>query len=372
MGRHRRFALKSRLPLLVATTLASLYGVALVYSAVRTAGAGGFVTQAVMVPLGVAVALGLSYVPLKALVKTAWLPAALTLLLMGLTFTPLGYTVPGTDDRNWLYLSLAGRQVLFQPSELLKIVFILTFSAHLAAVKGRLHRPPVFLGVCAHGLFPALLVFLQGDDGNAVVLLLIAAALLFAAGLPRRFVVAGGVLCAAAVPLLWHGMSQEKRERFLCLIHVEQYADTTGWQQQLGIMALGAGGWCGVGYGQGGEHRLYARHNDFIFTVAGEELGFFGAVAVLLLLFLIVWLLYRAACRAANPAGRLFCLGMMTLIASQSIINIGMTLRLVPVLGITLPFFSAGGSSLFTVFAGMGVALNVAAVPTTQPLHRSP
>lgn len=339
---------------LAACVAAAVYGCILVYS---SAGMSAFVTQVLSLLLGTAAAWLISAVESRRLAAWSWLPGVISLVLMGLTFTSLGYTVPGTDDRNWLYLSLGGRTLLFQPSELLKIVFILTFSAHLVAVRERLHRVPVLMGLCAHGLIPVLLVFFQGDDGNAAVLLLLFVAMLFAGGVPLRFLLAGTGVCAAAVPLLWRVMSEDKKARFLCLIHVEDYLDTAGWQQQLSLIALGSGQCSGLGYGEGGDHGLYARHNDFILTVAGEELGFFGAVLLLALLLLVLVLLYRRARVAEDPLNRLLCMGLFSLIAIQSTINIGMTLRLFPVLGITLPFFSAGGSSLLTLFLGVGLAM---------------
>lgn len=351
------------LPLLIACTGAAVYGLILVRSATATAKLGGSTMQAICLAAGVIAAVGIAV--LRPQRPVWWIngAAAVTLLLMGLTFTPFGYTVPGTDDRNWLYLSLGGRSVLFQPSELLKIVFIVTFSAHLSAAHPRRYRPLTLLLLCAHGLIPALLVFLQGDDGNAAVFLLLFASLLFSGGADGRFLLWGTGISAAAVPIVWRHMSPEKQARFLCLIRVEEYLDTTGWQQHMGLIALGSGGVRGVGYRRGGEHNLYARHNDFIFTVAGEEFGIVGTAAVLLVLLLVLWLLYRAARRAPTRMGRLICLGMLSLIGWQSVINVGMNLRLLPVLGVTLPFFSAGGSSLLTLFLGVGIAL--AASPRT-------
>lgn len=342
--------------LLTVCALAAVYGVILVHSAVGEQ--GGSLMQIVCLILGITGAVGLGTFrpeqPLRWLIAAA----AVSLLLMILTFTPLGYTVPGTDDRNWLYVSLVGKNLLFQPSELLKIVFIATFSTHLAAAFPCRHRPLALLLLCAHGLLPAVLVFWQGDDGNAVVFLLMFVSMMFVSGADGRFLLWGAGMTACAIPLVWRALSPEKKARFLCLFQVEAYLNTTGWQQQLSLIALGTGGFRGVGYGQGGQHNLYARHNDFIFTVAAEELGFLGSTTLLFLLVAILWLLYRAAHRASTLTGRFVCLGMLSLIGWQSAINLGMNLRLLPVLGITLPFFSAGGSSLLTLFLGVGVALS--------------
>ncbi len=345
--------------LLGTCVIASLYGLLLIYSA-SASGAGGNPTmQALCLLLGIAMACAVSLINYRSLTTRWYLLAVPSLVLIALTFTPLGYEVPGTDDRNWLLLSLGSQNFLLQPSELLKIVFIVTFSHHIGSLGDRIRKPLSLLGLCAHGSLPILLVFFQGDDGNAFICIVLFASLLIVGGLPIRYIIGGTVSLAAVVPLIWQQMSPDKKARFLCLFQVEAYRNTTGWQQELSVTAIGSGGLYGVGYLQGGKDNLYARQNDFIFTVAGEEFGYFGAVLVLALLSLILLLLYRTARKSAEPTGQLLCIGLLILIASHAIVNIGMALRVMPVLGITLPFFSAGGSSLLTLFLGMGVAMSV-------------
>ena len=314
--------------------------------------------QAGCLLLGIPIALFISSKDYRAVPYSVWLTIPV-LVLMLLTFTPLGYEVPGTDDRNWLLIPLFGKQFLIQPSELLKITVILTLSHHIETVGERIKEPLSLLGLLIHAAIPVLLIFLQGDDGNAVVCLIIVAALLFIGGIPLSYALGGIVLSLAAIPLLWQRMSVDKKSRFLCLFQVENYRQTTGWQQDLSVTAIGSGRWCGVGYLQGGNDHLYARQNDFIFTVSGEEFGFVGAILLIGLLTMILLLLYRTALRASTRRGFLICGGLMVLIATQAVINIGMALRLMPVLGITLPFFSAGGSSLLTLFLGIGIAMSV-------------
>lgn len=346
-------------PLFFCCGIAAVYGLFLVYSASASGAGGNPVMQATCLVLGLMAALTLSTVDYRTLARHWYVPAIPTLVLMALTFTPLGYEVPGTDDRNWLMLSLGSQRFLLQPSELLKIVFIVTFSYHLAAVGASIRKPLPLLGLLAHAAVPTLLIFAQGDDGNAVICLCLVLALLVAGGIPWWYLLGGSVPVGAAVPFVWRHMTPDKQARFLCLIEVENYKNTTGWQQELSVTAIGSGGWRGVGYLQGGTDNLYARQNDFIFTVAGEEFGFIGAVGVLGILTVILLCLYRAARRAADRTGQLICTGMLALLASHAVINIGMALRLMPVLGITLPFFSAGGSSLLTVFCGVGIAMSV-------------
>ncbi len=345
--------------LLSSCVAASLYGLLLIYSA-SVSGAGGNPTmQALCLLFGIPTAYFVSLINYRSLAARWYLLALPSFVLMALTFTPLGYEVPGTDDRNWLLFPLGSQNFLLQPSELLKIVFIVTFSHHIATLGDRIRKPLPLLGLCVHGAFPILLIFLQGDDGNAFICIVLFAALLIVGGVPLRYVIVGTVSLAAMIPLVWQQMSPDKKARFLCLFQVEAYRNTTGWQQELSVTAIGAGGLHGVGYLKGGQDNLYARQNDFIFTVAGEEFGYLGAILVLVLFALILLLLYRTARKSEDQTGQLLCTGLLILIASQAIVNIGMALRVMPVLGITLPFFSAGGSSLLTLFLGVGIAMSV-------------
>lgn len=355
--------------LLFTCAAASGYGLLLVSSASAFSGVGGVATQAVCLCGGILLAVVISTVPPRLFRKTALPLAAFAVLLVLLTFTPLGYSVPGTDDRNWIAVNLFSRTFLFQPCELLKPVFVLTYSLHLTAVRKKIRRPLVLCGLLLHGIAPAALVFLQGDDGNAAVFLFLFAALFFAGGAPLWTYLVGLLGAAAATPFLWDRLSYDKQARFLCLFRVAEYENSVGRQQSRALIALGAGGLSGVGYRKGGDLALYARHNDFIFTVAGEEFGFLGSLLVIALLLLVLWRLFMIA-RRANTFGRLLCTGMMAYIGFQSAVNIGMTVRLFPVLGITLPFFSAGGSSLLTLFFGIGLALSAARFCTPHPPER--
>lgn len=347
--------------LILSCALAASYGFMLVYSATTTAG-GSFsdcLMQLICIVLGLVAALVVSRLDYE-LIASIWpVLAGISVLLMLLTFTPLGYKVPNTDDQNWLEIPLGAKTFLFQPSELLKIVFIITFSYHLSKVREHINRPLTVLLLCAHGLFPAVLVFAQGDDGSAAIFLCIFIGMMFAAGLKPVYLLLGFASVLALVPVLWSRLDQDKKGRFLSIIFVDQYAENIGWQQQTGLTAMGSGQLWGVGYMKGGGHQLYARNNDFIFTVAGEEFGFIGALLLIVLLVLIILAIFRNALTAKNRLGMFMCVGMMSLIGFQSVINIGMTVRLLPVLGITLPFFSSGGSSVLTLFLGIGLVLSV-------------
>ena len=349
--------------LLILCIVASAYGVVLIYSTAVTAGLGrsDYMIQVVACVIGLIAAIVISKIDYDWICRFWPVFSGIAVILVILTLTPLGLNVgSAADDTAWLGIPIGGgRSLTLQPSELMKITFIISFAHHLSRVREKLNRVPTVLGLCLHAAVPIGLVFLQGDDGTALVFLLIFASMMLVAGVrPLYFLITliGGT---AMVPLVWSRLGEDKKGRILSLIFVDQYAESYGWQQSLGLTAIGSGKLWGVGYMQGGDHALFARNNDFIFTVAGEEFGFIGAAALLAVLVLIVFALLRNAMSARDYQGMLLSAGIMAMVGFQSLINIGMTLRVLPVIGITLPFFSRGGTSVATLFLGIGVALSV-------------
>ena len=360
-GKIRTFFADTDMVLWALCFLASAFGCLLVYSASVGANVGksGYLVQFIASAVGLCIAFFMSRVDYHDICKIwfVWLGFATVLVL--LTFTPLGLNVTGTDDTAWLGFPLSSPRITFQPSEFLKIAFILSFATHLDKVRETINRPLTLLTLCLHGGLACGLIFLQGDDGTALVFACIFAAMLFAAGLHLGYFAAAFGAIAVAIPLLWPHLDEEKQARFLSLVHVEEYAKTEGWQQAHGLSAIGSGRLWGLGFLKGENADLFARNNDFIFTVAGEEFGFIGSTALLLLLFLIILRVLHAARTAEDFMGMLICSGMAALLGAQSLINLGMVLRVLPVVGITLPFFSAGGSSVATLYLGMGLVMSV-------------
>ncbi len=354
----------SNLRLILLCFLVSLYGCLLVYSASYSAGNGlsGAIVHIVCSAVGLVVAVVMSQVDYEFLCAHWYLWAGLSLLLMLLTYTPLGLNATGTDDTAWLALKIGSFQLTFQPSELMKIAFIVTFSVHLTHVQEDIHRFKTLFFLCLHAMVPIGLVFMQGDDGTALVFIMIFLSMLFISGVRLIYYVLGFAGICAVVPILWnYVLDDDKKARFLCILppYVEKYLDSIGWQQYEGLKAIGSGQMTGVGYLEGGNGFWFARNNDLIFTVAGEEFGFIGGLLLLVLLALLWLELLRCAMTSQDALGTYLCVGMLALVGFQSIINLGMNLRLLPVIGITLPFFSAGGSSVATLYLGMGLVLSV-------------
>ncbi len=357
----RFFLQHSNLKLTALCFLCSLYGCVLVFSAIYSADMSmkSFIMQAGASLLGLVFAVMISQIDYDDICRIWPLIALVALIPVLLTFTPLGINVSGTDDTAWLGIKIGSFNFTFQPAEFMKIAFIISFSKHLSVVYENINdfRNIVLLGV--HALIPVGLVFLQGDDGTALVFILMFASLMFAAGLKWQYFAGVFGAIAVAIPILWTQLTEDKKGRILAIFNPDAYLETYGWQQHEGLVVMGSGKLFGVGYLQGSNPELFARHNDLIFTVAAEEFGFIGSLVLLGLLTLLILELWYCASHARDKLGSYICIGTMAMIGFQSIINIGMNVRLLPIIGITLPFFSAGGTSALTLYLAIGLVLSV-------------
>lgn len=341
--------------------IATVYS-ALLLTSVERAG-GAFVrTQILAAVIGYGIAIIISMIDYEYLARYWYIAAILSLLMFAAVFL-FGFTVAGTDDTAWIRLPGG---LTFQPSELVKICFILTYSKHLDFLKksGKLEKLTSVFGLLAHALFPVAIIHFQGDDGSALIFLFIAIIMMFVAGVQARYFII--LLCALSVsiPILWNViMNEEHRSRILALADLDGNALTDyGYQQYQSKVSIASGGIDGYGLGEGyrtGLGTVPEQENDFIFSVAGEECGFFGTMLVLLILLVLIVKVFTNALKARDELGSYLCYGMFALLASQTIINIAMVIGMLPVIGITLPFFSAGGSSAMCLYFGLGLVQSV-------------
>lgn len=318
------------------------------------------IVQGAAILLGLAVALLLSMIDYEAMMKLWKLHAPLAVGLVLLTFV-IG-VAPNPDaptDRAWLSLGIT----TFQPSELLKLSFILTFSMHLSHVGNRINHLKEFLLLCLHAMFPVALIIVQSDYGTAMVFLIIFLVMMFTAGLSLRLIAVGFVGLAVLAPLAWRFLLPDfLKERFLAAQHPEQYLSGTGkgWQQYLGRNALGSGQLSGRGlFSNGNLVSVPEAHNDFIFSYIGQTMGFVGCILTLLLLTALCVRILMVARMSKDKAGMLICSGVFAMLFFQIVVNIGMVLCIFPVVGVTLPFFSAGGTSAVVSYMAIGLVLSV-------------
>ena len=350
----------SNLRLIFLCIVTSVFGCMLVFSAAYGVGNGwgGAKMQIIASVIGLTAALIISVMDYENICALWPIWSGISILLVLLTFTPLGLNATGTDDTAWLGIG----SLTFQPAELMKISFIISFSMHLTKVQETVRSFKTVLGLCLHGGIHIFLVFLQGDDGTALVFIAIFLSMMLISGVNLIYYALGFSAIAAVVPILWtFFMTEDKKSRFLCILpqYVDKYLESAGWQQFEALKSIGSGQLTGVGYLEGNNPTLFARNNDLIFIVAAEEFGFLGGVALLVIIGLLIYELYRCARNSRDNLGTYICIGMMALIGFQSLINLGMNLRVLPVIGITLPFFSDGGSSVATLYLGIGLALSV-------------
>lgn len=317
-----------------------------------------FLVQALGLVVGFAIAIVISLIDYEKLLNIWYLIAAAGLFLVVLTFF-VGYAPEGTDDKAWLLLP-GGFTI--QPAELLKSCFMVSFARHLSSVRD-VNKPKNLALLCLHGAIPVLLIHFQGDDGTALVFGIMFLSMMFAAGVRLRYfaIALGGALVAAPF-LFFFIMNEDQKARILYLFDLESNLQGIGFQQWRGRIALANGGFFGQGFLKGELTQTGGvpfGYNDFIFTTIGEEFGFVGCMLIIVLLAAICIKCVRIAKECQNNAGKFICAGMFGMILAQSTINIGMCTSVLPVIGITLPFFSAGGTSLMCLFISVGLVASV-------------
>ena len=252
----------------------------------------------------------------------------------------------------------------FQPAELAKISFILTLALHLSSVRGRVNQPKNLLLLLLHVALPAAAIHVQGDDGTALVFLGIGLVMLYAGGLSHWLVAGGlsaGILGGGALLVSHPGLLKGYQfQRILAVLTPDDPAlADIAYQQNKGAMAIGTGGL--TGQGLFGDEYIFVPNawNDFIFAYLANVLGFVGAAAVLLLLFALCLRTLQTGLRCPDALGCNICVGIFAALFLQCTINLGMNLQVLPVIGVTLPFFSAGGSSVVMMYLCVGIVLSV-------------
>ncbi|MBQ9227522.1 MAG: FtsW/RodA/SpoVE family cell cycle protein [Eubacterium sp.] len=352
---------------LLTAMLASAYGIALVYSATYKSLSGGKLISSdvrsmlASVAIGLVIAFVVSNVDYEIISKLWPLVAIGCAGLMIFTFF-FGVAPPSRPDaKSWLDLKV----FYFQPSELLKVGFIISFSYHLDMVRDKINELKSVLLLLVHIAVPVGLVMMTGDAGSALIFMIMFIGMLFFARVHWGYFIAGFCAIIVGFVVAWRVgiISGLQRSRIVALFYPDQYADVM-YQQEHGKIALGSGGWFGQGYLHGDMTQALSggvpeNQNDMVLTVAGEELGFIGAMAVIIILGVIILRTLNTAMSARDNVGYLMCSGIAVMLFAQVLVNVGMELSLLPCIGITLPLFSAGGSSSLCIYLALGLALSI-------------
>lgn len=353
--------------LLLFISVATVYGIVLVASATRfTGGYREVVVQSAAAVLGLIAYFFFSVVDVEHFAqKWKWFllfNVGFILLLL----TPLGMEKYG--NRAWL--SATWLPTSIQPAEIVKLTYTVLLAKQLAFFRDnyKMRGAESLLWPLAHAGFMFALIFVVSSDvGSGMVYLVIYAGMAFAAGLALRWFVLGfgGAAIGITALVVLEKLPAYMLNRFRVIFDHSFDPDGVGWQQTRGLMALGSGGIFGQGLFNGIQTQslvdgaLPERETDFIFCVAGEELGMIGCLAIILLETIIIFRCLQIARMARSSMESLICVGFATMLIFQTIENIGMCLFLMPVIGLTLPFFSYGGSSIVTLFAAMGIVSGI-------------
>lgn len=343
--------------LVAATTLLAAYGVVVLVSATHGGpDAAAFLrARAMHLAVGAVALLAAAMYDYRRLAGPWQAIYVGTLLVLGAVFV-FGESRLGAQ--RWIALGPFGG---IQPSEVAKLAIIVTLARHLDAVKS-LPRLRSLFPFAAHVAVPMLLIVRQPDLGTALALLAILAGMLYVGGARPRDLAGIAAAGAAVLPFLWGFLHDYQRRRLAAFI--DPLADPLGAGYALiqSKIAIGSGQLFGKGLFEGTQNLLRfipEQHTDFIFTVVGEEFGLLGATVLLGLYFVWLWRALAIAAGARDRLGALIATGIASMVTFHVVINIGMTIGLMPVAGIPLPLLSYGGSSLLTTLAGTGLLLSI-------------
>ena len=265
-----------------------------------------------------------------------------------------------TANRSWLNIPFIN--IAIQPSEFVKLAFLCTFAKHLDSVKDSINHPKTLLFVLIHAGIIAGLILLSGDLGVCLVYFGIIAVMLYCAGLSGWYFLGVGAIVLLAFPFLWDFLRPDQQNRIIFGFNPELDVENVGMQALMSRDTIASGGFFGHGLFGGSLYEdLPASHTDFIFSTVCEKFGFLGGFIVVATLVVMAFRLIWISRRSRDGVGKLICGGIAAIIILQTAENLWMCVAAVPVIGITLPFVSYGGSSMLAMYLIMGLAHSVSA-----------
>lgn len=319
------------------------------------------IVQLFGIVLGLFCALVLSVIDYRTFISKYRYIIAFNVALLLITYI-FGSSVTEGTNSNWIDLGI----IKIQPSEFAKLFFVYSFAVHLSQVRDKMHKFSTVLTLGIHAAIIFGLVLLQKDLGSLTIFLVMFICMCFAAGLSVWYYVAGAAALVCVSPFIWTHLSEYQKNRIMLCF--DESIDPLGtgirYQQLRSQTAIGNGGVFGTGYThgavtQGIADHLPAKHTDMIFSTLCEEWGIVGAVAVLVLTTVLILRVFKIALSCGNSIGRYICVGVASMFMIQVMENVGMCLGIMPVIGITYPFLSYGGSSILSCFLSVGMVLSV-------------
>jgi rod shape determining protein RodA len=251
----------------------------------------------------------------------------------------------------------------FQFSEIAKILMIVVLANYLGARQGQLRSLPSIVGACLLVVPPFILVMLQPDLGSSLVLIAILVGMLFMSGASLFWLFAIPATILPMLPLIWtYVLRDYQKQRITAFLNPATDTQGAGFQLNQSVIAVGSGGPFGVGLTNGSQNQaalLPVQESDFVAAIYLEELGFIGAMILLILFGALLWRLLVAGWRSKDPFGMMFASGLASMILFQLVVNLGMVIGIMPITGIPLPFISHGGASLISLAVGLGIVQSI-------------
>lgn len=342
----------------------AVYGIILIYSSTKNMSGSSYVyTQVVSLIIGIGLYILFSLLDIDTIADKSKILYVLSILFISTLFI---WGVEGNSgNKAWLRFGGIG----IQPAEVVKIPFTIILAKMISDFKERrtLNAPVSLLKIII--VFAVLFMFIiisSQDLGSALVYMFILIVMLFVGGIDLKWLLLGFGLVGAFIPVAWNFLLSQGQKNRILAPYNPLVVDPTGlgvtWQPNQSKLAIASGNFLGQGLFNGPMTQsgsVPKQHTDFIYSVAGEELGFVGSFLIILLLMAIITRCIMVGIKSNNTIGMLVCTGIAAMLIAQTFENIGMCLGLTPVIGLTLPFFSSGGSSIITMFAAMGVVSGI-------------
>ncbi len=361
MRKGKIFLFKELDYILIALSLiCTVFGIVVISSAVHSLeGSSRFVLiQSVAAGMGffvMAILTAINYEKASNAWKIIYIACVMFLILVLI----VGTGREDTGSKSWIRFGPIG----IQPSEIVKIGFIITLSKRVSDFGDDINEPKNILKLLLHVGILLALILMQPDFGTSMVFIFIFVGIVFAAGISYKYIITALGTIIGIIPMAWFFLLKEyQKNRIRVFINPESDPLGSGYHVIQSKIAIGSGQLFGKGLYEGTQTQLGylpAKHTDFIFAVIGEELGLIGCAIVTALLFCLVYRCLQDSRRAKSDINRYICIGVACMFLAHIFENIGMCIGLMPVTGIPLPFFSYGGSSLITNFAAIGLVLSV-------------
>jgi rod shape determining protein RodA len=351
--------------ILIVAVILSLIGVMTIYSATRpildAEQKTFYMRQLYWIVLSLSAFFILISIDYKWFIKFAYIIYASGIILLVLVFV---VGKKGMGAQRWIHLGFLS----FQPSEFFKVFFVITLARYLSNIRpgGGLGFGSIIKMTAMFFIVPAALILKQPDLGTSIMLLFIFIAMVLTAGIRKKTILAVVIVGLISLPLggkiLWDGLKEYQKHRIIAFMNPQVDPQGIGYHITQSKVSIGSGGFWGKGYLKGtqGPYRfLPENHTDFIFSIFAEEWGFVGSVILFMLYFFIIWRGLDTAKKARDIEGSFLALGVTFMLSFYFIINVGMTLGMVPVVGVPLPLMSYGGTALLSNFLSLGIIENV-------------